>query len=289
MRVASNKVQDLISFFRSELKAIYTPSEIEFIIQQTFRYYLQFSASDLLIRKEENINQSDLLLIYDCCKALKEHRPLQYILKEVEFYRLIFKVNPSVLIPRPETEELVEKIANEAVTRPTVKILDIGTGSGCIAISLKHSLKESVVFAIDISPEALDVAKENAKANATDVAFIKLDILNEKASAHLQVFDIIASNPPYITKSEAGDMHSRVKDHEPHLALFVEDSDPIVFYKRIIDFCKAHLNKAGLLYLELNPLHAAAVRQYADDSKQFSDIKLLNDMSGNTRFLKAVK
>jgi release factor glutamine methyltransferase len=289
MRVASNKVRDLVTFFRDELKDIYTVSEIEFIIQQSFHFYLNFSKTELITKKEENMNQSDLLLLYDCCKALKAHKPLQYILKEVEFYHLKFKINPTVLIPRPETEELVELITKDLSSRPALKILDIGTGSGCIAISLKNNLENSSVFAVDISTEALEVAKENAVVNKTEVAFIKLDILDKIESAHLEVFDVVVSNPPYIAKAEASQMHTRVKDFEPHLALFVEDADPLVFYKRIIDFCEKHLNKPGNLYFELNPLYADAILQYANDSKQFRNIQLVNDLSGNTRFLKAVK
>lgn len=287
MRVASNKVQDLLSFYRNELGAIYSSDEIDYIIRQSFGHYLGFSSTDLLTKKEENVNQSDLLLLYDCCKALKAHKPLQYILNEVEFFGGTFAVNSSVLIPRPETEELVEIISKDLRAAKNIRLLDIGTGSGCIAISLKKALPDCTVFAVDVSEEALEVARKNADANQAEVAFVKLDILNENESSRLQAFDVIVSNPPYIAKSEAAGMHVRVKDYEPHLALFVEDDDPLIFYKCIINLCKKHLQKNGHLYFELNPLYAEQIRQYAIETNIFKEVSLMNDLSGNIRFLKA--
>ncbi|MBP7809929.1 MAG: peptide chain release factor N(5)-glutamine methyltransferase [Bacteroidia bacterium] len=291
MRVASNKLQDLIAFYKTELSSVYEPEEINSLIQQACKHYLNFSPIDITTRKNENLNQSDLLKLYDCCKDLKKNIPLQYILGETVFYGLTFKVNPHVLIPRPETEELVELILNDCLkgNETTLDILDIGTGSGCIPITLKHKLPEANVAAIDISQEALQVAQQNALLNKTTVLFNQSDILKQEAEYVLDTYDIIVSNPPYIAKAEASQMHERVKNNEPNIALFVEDNDATIFYRRIIELCKYHLNAGGKLYFELNPLFANEIKQLAEKSNLFEQVILIKDLSGNTRFLKAIK
>lgn len=289
MRIASNKLQDLLDFYHTELFSVYEPGELNVVIQLVCKHYLGYTPSDIITKKQENINQSDVLKIYDCCKDLKKNIPLQYILGETEFYGSIFKVNPSVLIPRPETEELVELILKDCkeLNESTLDILDIGTGSGCIPVSLKKELAEANVSAIDISQEALQVAQQNALLNQTTILFNCCDILKPDAGYVFDTYDIIVSNPPYINKEEASQMHERVKNNEPTLALFVEDADTTIFYKRITDLCKKHLNPGGSLYFELNPLFANDVKQYAEESKLFASVILIDDLSGNTRFLKA--
>lgn len=291
MRIASNKLNDLISFYHSELFSIYEPEELEAVIRIVCKHYLNFSPLDITAKKDENLNQSDVLKLYDCCKELKKNIPLQYILGEIFFYNSTFKVNPSVLIPRPETEELVDLIIKDckADNDEIIDILDIGTGSGCIPISLKKELPEANVSAIDISEEALKVAQQNAILNKTTILFNKTDILKQEAEFSLDTYDIIVSNPPYIAKKESEQMHDRVKNNEPLIALFVEDNDTAIFYKRITDLCKTHLNKGGKLYFELNPLFAEEVRSYSEKSNLFKTQTLINDLSGNTRFLKAIK
>jgi len=291
MRIASNKLRDMLAFYESELSGIYDANELKIILGQVFSHYLGFTQGDLISRKEESLNQSDILKLYDCCLDLKKNIPLQYILGEAFFYGLTFKVNKHVLIPRPETEELVEIILKDckSLNETTIDILDIGTGSGCIPVTIKHKLPEANVAAIDISEEALKVAQENAKTNKATILFNKADILSKEAEYVLDTYDIIISNPPYIAKTEAGAIHERVKDNEPHLALFVADNDAAIFYKRIIELCKTHLSAGGNLYFELNPLSANEVKESAKRSELFSEIKLINDLSGNTRFLKAVK
>lgn len=291
MRIASNKLQDLITFYNTELSSNYEQSEINVIVQQACQHYLGFSASDITLRKNENLNQSDVLKLYDCCKDLKKNIPLQYILGEAFFYGLTFKVNSCVLIPRPETEELVELILNDCkqLNETTLDILDIGTGSGCIPVTIKNKLPEANVSAIDISEEALQVAQQNALLNKTTILFNKCDILKPDATYVLDTYDIIVSNPPYIAKEEAAQMHERVKNNEPHLALFVENNDATLFYKRIIELCETHLNPSGTLYFELNPLFAENVKHYAQESNLFVNINLIPDLSGHIRFLKATK
>ena len=291
MRIASNKLQDLIDFYNTELSSVYEPGEINVLVKEACRHYIGFSAADVTARKNENLNQSDILKLYDCCKDLKKNIPLQYILGETIFYGLTFKVNPRVLIPRPETEELVELILKdcEKLTETTLDILDIGTGSGCIPITMKHKLSEANVTAVDISEDALRVAQENALLNKTTVLFNCTDILKQDAEYALDTYDIIVSNPPYIAKKESAQMHERVKNNEPSVALFVENNDATVFYKRIIELCKQHLNSGGKLYFELNPLFANEIKDIAQKSNLFSEIHLVKDLSGNIRFLKASK
>jgi release factor glutamine methyltransferase len=289
MRIASNKLNDLISFYHSELFSVYTPEELEVLIKIVCKHYLGFSPTDIIAKKNENLNQSDVLKLYDCCKDLKKNIPLQYILGETYFYGSVFKVNNSVLIPRPETEELVELILKDCKKSDgsALDILDIGTGSGCIPVSLKKGLPESNVSAIDISQEALEVAQQNAKLNQTPILFNHCDILKPDAKYILDTYDLIISNPPYIAKNEAAQMHERVKNNEPAIALFVDDADATIFYKKIVDLSKDHLNPNGHLYFELNPLFADEVKLYVGKSGTFAIVNLINDLSGNTRFLKA--
>jgi release factor glutamine methyltransferase len=286
MRIAGNKVKHLISFFYSELGNLYSKSEIDELAFRVFEHFLSFKREDMKFKEEELLNQSELLKIYDAAKDLANAKPLQYILGETYFYKYSFLVNEHVLIPRPETEELVEMIykGNKEFSG---SILDVGTGSGCIPISLKCLLPSANVDACDISEEALSLAKMNAERNGADVDFFKGDILN--LSSLPSKYDIIVSNPPYIKHSEADQIHDNVKKHEPHLALFVDGNDAIIFYKKIIDLCVDHLNSNGKLYFELNPLSAEEVMAYALKKNIFLDMQLLKDLSGNLRFFKAIK
>ncbi|WP_317898398.1 peptide chain release factor N(5)-glutamine methyltransferase [Aurantibacillus circumpalustris] len=284
MRISGNKLKHLVDFFQSELRGIYPDSEIEAMMLFAMESILGYSKTETYQKLEENINQSDLLKLYDCAKDLKKHIPLQYILGETWFYNLKFKVNKHVLIPRPETEELVELVLKE--NKGNLSILDIGTGSGCIPITLKNNLKESAVSACDISKDALDLAKKNAELNETTIDFFATDILKNQINNQ---FDIIISNPPYIKEKEKELMEKNVLDHEPHLALFVKGEDSIIFYKKIIDLCSTSLSKKGKLYFELNPLTAEAVEEYAKNSNLFENTHLIKDMSGALRFFKGIK
>jgi release factor glutamine methyltransferase len=269
---------------------IYDEGELYSIFELVCEKYLNYSKSQVTQHFNENINQSNLINIYNAGVELKKGTPIQYILKETFFYDLIFNVSNAVLIPRPETEELVNLIIKSQTTHNSnpITILDIGTGSGCIPITLKKHIPQSKVFGIDISEQALAVAKSNATKNNVDVEFIIQDILSNFLILNSN-FSIIVSNPPYVLNSEAQQMDARVLEHEPHLALFVDDNDPIIFYKRIIDLCDKYLEEKGWLFFELNPMYAIDVKNYANDSKIFNFTEILNDMSGKQRFLKAQK
>lgn len=284
MRISGNKLKHLVDFFQSELRGIYPDSEIEAMLFLAMESVLGFSKTETLQKLEDNINQSDLLKLYDCAKDLKKNTPLQYILGEAWFYNLKLKVNKHVLIPRPETEELVELVLKE--NRGSFSVLDLGTGSGCIPIAIKKNSPNSEVSACDISDVALTIAKKNAELNDTKINFFKTDILRDNIK---ESFDVIISNPPYIKEGEKKQMEKNVLEHEPHLALFVEGDDAIIFYKKIIDLCSKSLNKKGKLYFELNPLTAESVEAYAKHSNLFENTWLIKDMSGVLRFFKAIK
>jgi release factor glutamine methyltransferase len=289
MKIATNKLADLFEFYKTELSSIYDNDELYAIFELVCEHYLGYSKTETRSNFQGNLNQSDVLKIYDTAKALKTGMPIQYIFGEADFYNLKFKVNNSTLIPRPETEELVDLIIKSQTTNNSnpITILDIGTGSGCIPITLKKNISNSKVTGIDISEQALEVAKVNATKNNVDVDFINFDILSN--NQQLSAYNLIVSNPPYVLNSEAKQMDPRVLEHEPHLALFVEDTDPIIFYKRIIDLCTKYLEEKGYLYFELNPMYANDVKNYANASKIFNFTEIMQDMSGKERFFKAQK
>lgn len=289
MRLANNSLSSLISFYHTELSSIYDSAEIDAILDLALEHFLGFSKTDVITKKNENLNQSDLLNLYFCCKDLKKNKPIQYILKEAWFYDLKFFVDQNVLIPRPETEELVDIILKE--NKDAESFLDIGTGSGCIPISIKKNHPTGTIYACDISKEALIVAKKNAETQGTNINFIELDILNniEVDEKLKNTFDVIISNPPYIKFDEKAILTKPVVENEPHLALFVNGQDDILFYKKIIDLCREKLNTNGKLYFELNPLTAQDVLIYANSSNHFKSSEIIKDMSGKMRFLRSIK
>ena len=251
MKIPTNKISSVIKFFKEELKGIYPETEIQSFIYLAFEHYLGFSKHDLVLKADNHISESELLHFNFVVKDLKKHKPIQYILGEMEFYGLKFKVNSSVLIPRPETEELVDEIVKNHKEEKGLRVLDICTGSGCIAIALEKNLKEPVVDALDISEEALKVAQDNAALNNSKVKFIHSDILKKPLFSQKE-YDIIVSNPPYVTESEKAWMEKNVLEYEPSLALFVDDSDPLKFYIAIAEWSKKYLKQGGHLYFEIN-------------------------------------
>lgn len=212
---------------------------------------------------------------------LREKKPIQYIFGETEFYGLRFFVNENVLIPRPETEELIEQILLSH-PKSQVKILDIGTGSGCIPIVLKKHLPQSSVSAIDVSEKALELAKVNAEYHQTDIDFLHMDFLRDPTK-DLPKFDIIVSNPPYIAQSEADEIFDQVKNFEPKIALFVPDENPLIFYQKIADFAQNHLHADGKIFVEINQHLGKATQTIFE--KQYKQVKLIKDLSGNDRII----
>ena len=261
MFVKNNSLKSIKSHFQNLLEERYDEGEIRVLFKITLMYYLKLSSSELLLMSDESrLSESELLDVHFAAKRLKDGVPIQYVTGETEFCGLSMKVNPDVLIPRPETEELVYYVASKV--NPNARILDIGTGSGCIALALKKILKDSLVCGVDISDEALSVAKENAINNSLNVQFELLDILNEDS---LEEFDCIVSNPPYIGFAEMESMDSYVVEQEPHLALFVEDEEPLIFYKKIAQLAKKSLTKSGLLVFEINQKYGNEVVLICED------------------------
>lgn len=216
---------------------------------------------------------------------LQAQKPLQYILGQADFYGLKFKVDSRVLIPRPETEELVEWIL-ESLPNHAKRILDIGTGSGCIPITLKKKLPATELYGLDVSADALRLAQENAVLNQVKVNWLELDVLQEEEWRNLGFFDVIISNPPYIPHREEALMPAQVRLYEPHLALFVEDEDPLLFYRIIVELGEAHLNAGGFLFFECNEYNASEVQALFRENR-WEGVELRQDLSGKDRMIRA--
>jgi release factor glutamine methyltransferase len=283
---AMKTIKEVFTIFKQNLAAIYDAQETEAITLMVLTEILNSSKSTIKAFPENELTLTQQEEVNNMLTQLKTGKPLQYALGYAEFYSLKFIVNPSVLIPRPETEELVqwaiESVGSERLAVGSV--LDIGTGSGCIAISLKKNLPNVAVSAIDISVDALQIAKENAKLNEVEVDFIQDDILNSKLKT--QNLQLIINNPPYVTLEDKTRMHTNVTDFEPHTALFVPENDPLLFYKAIADFAVDNLAANGLLFFEINESLGKETVALLE-SKGFREIELRQDMSGRDRMVKA--
>ena len=240
-------LQDFKLKMISELSSIYENDELNSIFNLLSEEYLKIPRSKILLANEIDLDEVKQTLFLSSLDRLKTHEPIQYVLGKTSFMDLEFKLNSSVLIPRPETEELVRLMLEEDLDGK--EILDIGTGSGCIAISLAKNLPNAKVSALDISSDALEVAKENAKLNNVSIEFINSDIFEHQSD---KKYDVIVSNPPYVLESEKEFMNQNVLDFEPELALFVEDTDPLKIYESIINFSKIYLKNHGGVFLEVN-------------------------------------
>jgi release factor glutamine methyltransferase len=280
MKVRSNKISDIIEFYHVSLNSLYEQGEIDELIFMAFEHVLQFSREQLRLSKNECINQSDLIEIYDIAKALSMGKPIQQLLQKAWFYQDEYFINEHVLIPRPETEELVELIKLEN-TSNHLSLLDIGTGSGCIPLALKKNKPNWDIHALDVSEKALEVANMNAQRLNRNIHFHRFDILVSELDIERK-FDVIVSNPPYISKIETHTLQQQVVDFEPHLALFVEDENPFLFYEKIILFAKQHLNQKGKLYFEINQKFGAEIKTLLQKNN-FSDVRVLKDINQNDR------
>jgi len=267
------------------LSPYYCKQEIESISKLIFEKILGLSRLQMHLNQRKTISTANLAQITEIINRLIRFEPIQYILGETEFYGLTLKVDPSVLIPRPETEELVDWIIHDYSKLKPV-ILDIGTGSGCIPITLIKNLPGATAEGWDISDEALIIARENAVINHAHVDFIHTDVLNHHYSSINLKYDIIVSNPPYITNSEQHLMLQNVIDYEPHVALFVSDTDPLIFYRTIADIAGKQLKPGGNLYFEINERFG---NETADllEKKGFKNIVLKKDINGKERMIRA--
>jgi len=295
-------LKEIKDIFHTELGAIYPKEEIDSFFYSCIEHYLNLERFILAIQPGYTLNKDEEQPLFEALSELKLEKPLQYILGTAHFMDLELHVDENVLIPRPETEELVQWILLDAERPParrvgsrmviersrndhSFSILDIGTGSGCIAIALAKHLPDAKIYALDVSEGALSVAKENAASNGVDVTFLHQDILNPEINLE---FDVIVSNPPYVRELEKNEIQRNVKDFEPDTALFVSDEDPLLFYRAILGFAENHLSENGKLYFEINQYLAEETKALFN-TRNFSEIELRKDMFGNDRMLKAIR
>ena len=276
--------------FVKQLQSIYDKRESENITDWVFESIGGIKRLHRISDKQKQLNNTLVEQLNAALQQLLAHKPVQYVLGEVWFYKMKLLVNEHVLIPRPETEELVEWVVEDVQrtmyevrskknlniqhrTSNIVHLLDIGTGSGCIAIALKKELPDAEIFAIDVSEDALKVAKQNAQDQNTTINFLQLDFLNEDDWSSLQSFDIIISNPPYIPENEKSKLAKNVINHEPHMALFVKDNGPFIFYKKIAVFADKHLKEMGKIFVEVHEDYAKEVQQIFAEKNFTTEIK----------------
>lgn len=277
-------IQEATYYLLNKLRSIYNDSEASNITDWVMEHITGSKKAERMIYKNAAITEQEEKQLQQYTERLMQHEPVQYVLNESWFCGLKLYVDKNVLIPRPETEELVEWIiSNCKFPVDELKILDIGTGSGCIAISLKRRIRKAEVWACDISNDALEVAKKNADALGADVNFIQLDFLNEEQRNQLPSFDIIISNPPYVPQKDKADMQPNVLNYEPHTALFAPDNDPLIFYKAIASFGKKHLRQPGNIYCEIHESLGNSVKEIFSSGGYTTELK--KDMQQKDRMI----
>ena len=278
--IADNKVATLRAYITEKLQSCYDAREAGNLVQQLFDAYNGWTRAEVVMNAEKRMGESELLRYHFALKRLVNHEPIQYILGYAWFLDLPLEVGPAVLIPRPETEELVRLIA-ERNTQPNPRILDVGTGSGCIAIALKKLIPAAQITALDVSDEALNLARRNANKLSVEIEFSQLDIL---ATHPQKTYDIVVSNPPYIPIMEKESMAPSVTEHEPHLALFTDDSDALVFYRRLMELTPVLLTPGGQVFCEIHERMAAPLLELATHyAIQSPEIHV--DMQGKNRMM----
>ncbi len=286
-------IHQIVTHIHRQLSGDYPLTEIDSFIRIMFQHYLHMSSLDMHLQANSEISTDQEAQIQTVVDELKKYRPIQYILGETEFFGLKLKLMPDVLIPRPETEELVDLVIRRCTLthqKAACKILDIGTGSGCIAIALAANLNASEVWAMDISELALAIAKENAKMNHVSLRAVQGDILSDDVHRLFpeKYFDIIISNPPYVTSAEKQLMHPNVLAYEPHLALFTPDYQPLIFYEHIARFGWKHLSDGGRIYFEINEAYR---QETMDVLAQFGYDNIMphKDINAKWRMMEAQK
>ncbi|MDX9750751.1 MAG: peptide chain release factor N(5)-glutamine methyltransferase [Flavobacteriales bacterium] len=285
MRVADNRIATVLGLYRTELAPFYSDAEARAIARAVFHARMGLDAAALELRREQALSESELLRVYDPIKRLAAGEPLQYVLGTVHFHGMELEVAPGVLIPRPETEELVDRIVRSPF-RPS-RIVDIGTGSGCIALALKRAFPPAQVTGIDVSEEALAIARRNGMRNGLEVEWSRADVLDPAFILPVGT-DLVVSNPPYVPRSEENGLADQVRRHEPHLALFVDDADPLLFHRRIAASALAALPTGGQLWCEGHYIHAPAVGTLLE-GMGFTTVDVIADLSGHPRFIHAVR
>lgn len=283
------KIKEYRNQFIQALTSMYGEGEAESFFYLILEEKEQLKRIDLALHPDLEISEEEIVVWNSILEQLKLEIPIQYLLGKTSFYGLDFEVNANVLIPRPETEELVDWIVSNVLKNgrsKSIKILDIGTGSGCIAVSLAKNLPNAEVFAIDVSEKALATAKKNAERNEVEVTFMEQNILQTLDLN--QEFDIIVSNPPYVRNLEKQEIKKNVLDNEPHLALFVEDNDALIFYRKIAELAQKNLSNSGQLYFEINQYLGKEMIGLLEEM-DFKDIELRKDIYGNDRMMLGIR
>lgn len=281
---------DFMALARERLSALYDVREGDNVIHLVIEETLHLSAHQQKFKMLKTLNPQEENKLMEILKRLEANEPVQYALGFADFYGMRLKVNRHVLIPRPETEELVDyaiKSLTPLSRSKTLSVLDIGTGSGCIAIALKKHLHGCEMMAVDASPEAISLAKENAGSLHCNVKFSVIDFLNESDWGEFNSFDAVISNPPYITKQEFSELMTRVKDFEPHIALIADNADPFVFYRMIATFAESHLTCNGHIFLEMNGDHSREIESIFKAKAYKTSV--VRDLQGMERILTAIK
>lgn len=279
---AKKTINEIAHAFQLELQGIYSDTEISAFTRLVLGQFCGLQPHEFILKGKNEVDVGKCHEINNIIDKLKSHHPIQYLLGHCSCYGLYIEVNEAVLIPRPETEELIDWIVKSSPEKFQGDMLDIGCGSGCITLALKKAFPHSFVRGLDISTKALDVAESNARHNALDVEFIHVDILDE-AQWGAAYYDLIVSNPPYILPGQQGQMGTNVLEYEPHLALFVEGDDPLQFYKPISLFAQSHLKDGGRVYLEVNESFAGEVVRLMENMG--FTLELRQDLSGKDRML----
>lgn len=287
MKIPSNKVRDIERYICRELEGLYPDGEVRMMTRMLFEGFLGWDQVRLLTSKEETVNQSDLLRFHWAVEELKRYRPIQQIIGWTEFCGCRIAVDESTLIPRPETEEIVQRTISRLSEKRPKRVLDICTGSGCIAIALAKQWAEAEVTAIDISEKALEKARENGTANGVEIDWRRMDVLSGRGLALPHPFDLIISNPPYVTESERKNMQKNVLDWEPDMALFVPDDDPLRFYKTIAREARQNLATGGMVVVEINERFGQETAQIFKEKGFETEIQ--NDFKGKERMIIAKK
>lgn len=287
MRWKSNKLKELRDQYIGMLSSLYGEDESKQLVHILTEHLFGVTPVRIALKPEKRLSESEILQFHQAVKELLKHKPIQHITGHTTFLDLKLAVNESVLIPRPETEELVQLIV-EREKNNSVRLIDIGTGSGCIALAFKKHTPEAQVTAADISAEALKIAGQNAQKQHLEIDLIRIDVLHPDSYAALPVYDVVVSNPPYVTQSDKKLMQKNVLDYEPATALFVEDENPLVFYVAILEFSRIHLANGGRIYFEINEQKGPDLVHLLE-KHHYMEIALHLDMHGKERFLEAVK
>ena len=289
MFVVSNTAESVKSYFIERLSKQFSEREIAFFFKESIKKRLKISDTEMILQKEIRFSESDLLFFRSVVKRLQNNEPFQYIIGETFFYELLIRCDERALIPRPETEELVDWIVHSVDKNQELKLLDVCTGSGCIALALKSILKSSAISATDISLDAIALAKKNALLLGLEVTFLQDNaLIDESDLFENDSLNIIVSNPPYIPMKDKVAMEKNVLDFEPHLALFVADESPLVFYKAIAEKAKRLLKTNGLLFFELHENYAIETKTLVE-SFGFEEVEIKLGLQGKNRMLKAKK